>query len=85
MPLRNENDKDKIERRLFDVSIDLLREVDRRDFYARVVEFCADLLESEVCALFVRTRQIDEKPRACLVSGKLPPVIQRAKGWTQMK
>ena len=65
--------KNKLETRLFDVAVDLLRKAERRDFYARVVEFCAALLDSEVCALFVRTEQIDGKLRVCLVAGKLPP------------
>lgn len=34
-------DKNKLETRLFDVAVDLLRKADRRDFYPRVVEFCA--------------------------------------------
>jgi threonine dehydrogenase-like Zn-dependent dehydrogenase len=66
-------DNNKLETRLFDVAVDLLRKADRRDFYPRVVEFCADLLQSEVCALYIRTEQIDGKPRVCLVAGKLPP------------
>jgi threonine dehydrogenase-like Zn-dependent dehydrogenase len=66
-------DKDRHQKSLFDAAIDLLREVDPREFYPRVVEFCAALLDSEVCALYVRTTQIDATPRVCLVAGKLPP------------
>jgi len=64
---------DAVEPKLFDVAIDLLKQVDRREFYTWVVEFCASLLDSEVCALYVRTNQIDSNPRVCLVAGRLPP------------
>ena len=59
--------------RLFGLAIDWLSKVDRREFYHRVVDFCATLLHSEVCALFVKTRLIDGSPRVSLVAGKLPP------------
>jgi threonine dehydrogenase-like Zn-dependent dehydrogenase len=63
-----------LEKRLFEKSIEWLRSVERRDFYQKLVEFCATVLESEVCALYVKTTQIDDgSPRVCLVAGKLPP------------
>ena len=67
-------EKDFPEKRWFEMSIQWLRMVERRDFYQRLVEFCAMVLSSEVCALFVKTTQIDDgAPRVCLVAGKLPP------------
>lgn len=60
-------------KRLFEAAFDLLRQADPREFYPKVVEFCASLLDSEVCALFVRTTQIGGMHRVCLVAGKLPP------------
>lgn len=63
-----------LEMRLFKIAVRWLSEVERRDFYPKLVEFCAFVLDSEVCALFVRTEQIgDGTPRVCLVAGKLPP------------
>lgn len=63
-----------LEMRLFKIAVRWISEVERRDFYPKLVEFCASVLESEVCALYVRTTQIgDRKPRVCLVAGKLPP------------
>jgi len=63
-----------LEMRLFKIAVRWISEVERRDFYPKLVEFCASVLESEVCALYVRTEQIDDKkPRVCLVAGKLPP------------
>ena len=62
-----------LEERLFKMSIEWLRRVEPRDFYQRVVEFCATVMESEVCAIFIKTMQIDSCPRVCLVAGKLPP------------
>jgi threonine dehydrogenase-like Zn-dependent dehydrogenase len=63
-----------LEMRLFKIAVRWISEVERRDFYPKLVEFCASVLQSEVCALYVRTNQIrDGKPRVCLVAGKLPP------------
>jgi len=63
---------DTIEARLFDIAVDFLSKVDRRDFYQNIVGFCARLFDSDVCALFVRTEQIGGEPRVCLVARKLP-------------
>ncbi len=63
-----------LEMRLFKIAVRWISEVERRDFYPKLVEFCASVLESEVCALYVRTNQIGNgSPRVCLVAGKLPP------------
>ncbi|MBN2353894.1 MAG: alcohol dehydrogenase catalytic domain-containing protein [Spirochaetales bacterium] len=61
-----------LEERLFSICINWLRSVERRDFYQKLVEFCAAVLESDVCALFVKTTKIGDNPRVCLVAGKLP-------------
>ncbi|MBT3234083.1 MAG: alcohol dehydrogenase catalytic domain-containing protein [Calditrichaeota bacterium] len=62
-----------LEKRLFEKSIKWLKSIERRDFYQKLVEFCASVLESDVCALYVKTTQIgDGSPRVCLVAGKLP-------------
>lgn len=59
-------------KRLFTETVELLRKADPREFYPRITDFCASLLHSDVCALYVCTTQINNELRVCLVAGKLP-------------